>query len=139
MNKKIKLVLNILIAAAAVAFFLCLVEMIGSFKYREEQNAKGPEEDKMTMRVFDYKLEHKAYGEITNTYFTDLYASMQAPKEIEMTYYVSDYANTAFLRRVYEEKKDAEKERACREKLVSIRTMLGDYTFAADELDEILK
>lgn len=113
--------------------------MIDSFSYRKEQNAKIPEDEAMTMRVFDYKLKHKAYGEILNSYFTDLYSSMEPPEAIAMTYYVSDYANTAFMRRVYEEKKDAERERACREKLARIRTTLGDYAYTADELDEILK
>ena len=139
MNKKIKLLLNILIAVAAVAFFVCFVVMIGSFSYRKEQNAKIPEGEAMDMRVFDYRLKHKAYGEILNSYFTDLYSSMEPPEAIAMTYYVSDYANTAFMRRVYEEKKDAERERACREKLARIRTTLGDYAYTADELDEILK
>ena len=139
MNKKIKLVLNILIAVAVVVFLVCFVDMIDSFKYRKEQDSKGPEEAEMTMRVFDYRLEHKAYGEITEEYFTDRCNSMEAPKEIEMTYFVSEYANTAFLRRMYEEKKDEEKERDCREKLNSIREKLGDYITAADELDEILK
>ena len=124
---------------AAVAFFVCFVVMIDSFSYRKEQNAKIPEDEAMTMRVFDYKLKHKAYGEILNSYFTDLYSSMEPPEAIAMTYYVSDYANTAFMRRVYEEKKDAERERACREKLARIRTTLGDYAYTADELDEILK
>lgn len=138
MNKKIKLILNILIAVAAVVLFVCFVDMMGSFKYRKEQDGK----DKTLLNIsgLEYKLRHKAYGELTNFYFTDRYKYMEAPEEeSEVAYLVSEYANTAFLRRTYEEKKDEERERACREKLDGIRAKLGDYVVAADEIDEILK
>lgn len=139
MNKKIKLVFNIIIVVAAVVFFLCFVDMIGSFKYRKDQDGKGPKEVEETMGVFDYRLRHKAYGEITNAYFTDRWGSMEAPQGLEMNYLVAEYANTAFLKRVYEEKKDEEKAQACERKLGSIRAMLGDYVTASDEIEEIIK
>ena len=139
MNKGIKLVFNILIVVAAVVFIGCFAVMMDSFDYRREQDSKGPKEVESSKGVFDYRLKHKAYGEVTNKYFTDRMYSMEAPEGLEMTYLVSEYANTAFLRCVYEEKKDGEKERACREKLSGIRAKLGDYVTAADEIDEILK
>ena len=137
MNKVIKLVFNILIVAAAVAFLASFVLMLNSFKYRKEQDGKA--KTLLTMDGLNYKLKHKAYGELTNVYFTDRFKYMEAPKEVEVAYSVSEYANTAFLKRVYEEKKDEEKMRDSQEKLSGIRATLGDYTYAANEIDEILQ
>ena len=64
---------------------------------------------------------------------------MEAPAGIEMTYLVAEYANTAFLKRLYAEKGDAKKEQECLEKLSDIRAQLSDYSFTADEIDERIK
>ena len=136
MNKKLKLLFNILIVVAALGFLVSLVDLIGSIQYR---NREVPDESAETMGVFDYKIKHKAYGEITNTYFTDRMYSMEAPAGIEKTYLVAEYANMAFLKRLYAEKGDSQKEQECLEKLNAIRAQLGDYAFTADELEKIVK
>ena len=64
--------------------------------------------------------------------------SMEAPAGMEQIYAMGDYANTAFLLRMYVEKGDEEKARECREKLNSLKTELDKYVPDADGIDEVL-
>ena len=135
MNKSIKITLNILIGVAAVGLFLSLIVFISSVQY---VNREVEDPVKTEMGVFEYKLKHKAFGEITSSYFTDRMYSMEAEEGLEKTYLMGDYANTAFLALMYEEKGDEAKAQACREKLEALRGQLEEYADSVEEIDRVL-
>ncbi|MCR4585491.1 MAG: hypothetical protein K5686_07160 [Lachnospiraceae bacterium] len=134
-GKILKIILNIAIVITALLLLVTIGIYKDSFSYVNKDMAKEYEEK---LGVFEYKLKHKAYGEIVDSYFTARMYSLTAPEELEITYLVADYANTAFLRRVYAEKGDVQNENDCTEKLNSLRSRLGDHTYTADEIDAII-
>ena len=67
MNKILKVILNIMIVIASLAFFVCFVLMIQSFKYKNRE-VEDPAET--YAGVFEYKLRHRAYGEIIGDYYS---------------------------------------------------------------------
>ena len=135
LNKILKIVLNIAIVIAA---FIFIVEASVLKQSGEYANKDMAEEYAGEMGVFEYKLRHKAYGEILKSYFTDRMYSMEAPEELSATYLVASYANTAFLNRIYQEKADKKNMAACDIKMEDIRSELGEYAYTADEIDEIV-
>ena len=135
LNKILKIVFNIAIVIAALLCLMFFIDMKASFDYAKEQ---GADDSGTTMDVFDYKLKHKAYGEVVDHYFTDRMYSMTAAEGLEKTYLVAEYANTAFMRRIYAEKNDAQHEKASLDKLDSIRAELGDYAYTAEEIDSVI-
>ncbi|MCR5251578.1 MAG: hypothetical protein K6E50_13330 [Lachnospiraceae bacterium] len=134
-NKILKTIFNVAIGIAAVVFAAFFFDMLGSVKYanRETEDPSISE-----MGVFEYRLEHKAFGEILKSYHTDRMGSMEPIEGCEKIYALAGYADNAFLRRVYEEKKDVENENICRERCAGFRNDLEPYAHAADEIDEIL-
>ncbi len=135
MNKALKIIFNVLIVVACLALLVSLILYGESVKYA---NREEPDPVANEVMVFEYKLKHWAYGEITNSYFTDRMGSMEAPAGMEQIYAMGDYANTAFLLRMYVEKGDEEKARECREKLNALKTELDKYVTDADGIDEVL-
>ena len=131
-----KVILNILIVIASLACLVMLVNMLDSFKYANRE-VEDPVET--GMGVFEYKLKHRAYGEIVGSWYVDRMSSMEAPAGLEPTYRVAEYAHTAFMSRVYEETGDAEAVRANSERSRNVRNTLGDYEYAADEVDEMIR
>ena len=136
MNKKVKVILNILIAIAGIVFLVSFGEMVASFKYANRETENPAER---TMSVFEYKLKHKAYGEILEDYYAKRLDSFEAPEGMEDLYRVAEYAHNAFMSRVYKEKKDKVMIRANYENTEKLRAQLGSYRYAADEVDDIVK
>ena len=130
-----KVILNILIVIASLACLAMLFEMLGSFKYANRE-VEDPVET--GMGVFEYDLKHRAYGEIVGGWYVDRMSSMEAPAGLEPTYRVAEYAHTAFMSRVYEETGDENAAAACAERRENLRSSLGDYGYAADEVDEMI-
>lgn len=136
MNKTIKLIFNILIGIAAVVFLVSLMDMILSIQYA---NREVPDETDTSVMVFEYKIAHRAFGEITNTYFTDRMQSMEAPKGKEKIYLAAEYANTAFMKHLYEEKKDEKKVQDCQGRMDQVSAGLGEYGHITAEIDEMIQ
>lgn len=136
MNKRLKVILNILIVAAAIAFFITFLNLMISIGYANRE-VEDPAET--FAGVFEYELEHRAYGEIMGHYYSQRLKSLDPPAGYEDMYRVAQYAHTAFMTRVYDEKGDAEKSSLYEEKAAVLRFELGDYGYAADVVDEMLR
>ena len=136
MNKTLKVILNILIVVACLGFLVSFIYLITSIRYKN-RDVEDPVET--YAGVFDYRLEHRAYGEVLTDYYVHRMSSLTAPEGYEDLYRVGEYAHTAFMSRVYEEKGDAERVSLCSEKMKSLRSQLGDYAYTADEVDEMIR
>ena len=136
MNKALKIILNILITVAALLFFVCLIDMFGSIKYAHRE-VEDPAE--RYAGVFEYELKHRAYGEVMSDYYVRRLSSMTPQPGYENLYKVAEYAHTAFMVRVMEEKGDAEKAASLSAKAEGLREALGAYAYTADEVDEMLQ
>ena len=135
MNKTLKVILNILIVVACLGFLVSFIYLITSIRYKN-RDVEDPVET--YAGVFDYRLEHRAYGEVLTDYYVHRMSSLTAPEGYEDLYRVGEYAHTAFMTRVYEEKGDAGKVSLMREKAESLRRELGAYEYSADEIDEMI-
>lgn len=136
MNKKLKVILNILIVAASIVFVVSLIALMGSFLYA---NRKVADPAETYADVFEYELKHRAYGEIMGDYYVRRMDSFDAPEGYEDLYRIGEYAHTAFMSRVYDEKKDTDKASLCRDKAEKQRGELGSYEYTADEIDEMIE
>lgn len=136
MNKTMKIVFSILIGIAAIIFVLSFIDMISSIQYA---NREVPDETETKVSLFEYKIRHRAYGEITKSYFTDRMQSMETPAGQENIYLTAEYANTAFLKRLYEEKKDVAKVQECQKRMDDISTKLDEYAHVTAEIDEMIR
>lgn len=135
MNRILKIILNISLVIAAVCFAVCLVDLISSIRYANRE-AENPAET--YAGVFEYELEHRAYGEIMGNYYVRRMKSFDPPAGYEDLYRIAEYAHTAFMGRVYDEKGDPKKASLCEEKTGRLRTGLGAYEYTADEIDGML-
>ena len=136
MNKKLKVTLNVLIVIVSIAFGIKLVDMICSFGYANRETEDGAQ---TYAGVFEYDLEHRAYGEIVGSYYAKRLDSFDPPAGYEDLYHVGEYAHDAFMSRVCEEKGDPGKAALYKEKTESVRKELGAYEYTADEIDGMLK
>ena len=136
MNKKLRVILNILTVIAAIIFLVSFIAMISSFGYAN-RDVEDPAET--YAGVFEYELKHRAYGEIMGTYYVRRLDSFTAEPGYEDLYRVGEYAHTAFMARVYDEKGDPEKASLCREKTGRLRSELGAYEYTADAVDEMIR
>ncbi len=136
MNKAVKIILNILLVLAALIFLVGLIPLAESFRYKNRE-VEDPAEN--AMMLFEYKLEHGAYGEVLSTYYVNRLSSFEAPAGFEDIYHVAEYAHTAFMDRVYTEKGDTARLTANAARLETARSLLGTYAYTADEIDAILR
>ncbi len=136
MNKALKVILNILIVAASLVFLYWFANMCFSIQY-----ANREVEDPVATYagVFEYELEHRAYGEVMEDYYVRRLKSFTAPEGYEDLYRVAEYAHTAFMTRVFDEKGDSGKASLYSEKLRSLRKDLGAYGYTAGEIDEMIE
>lgn len=138
MNKKIKLILNIVIGLACVYSLACLIYMFTSFTYRAEQEKKKDTLE-TDISLFEYKLRHKAYGEILSSYHVDRLDGLEVPEGYEKIYSTSEYAHLAFMRKIYEAEHNEAKVSACTQRMEELKKDLGKYKYTADEVEEILR
>ena len=136
MNKILRVILNILIAVAAIAFLINIVLLIKSFKYANRE-VEDPAET--YAGVFEYELQHRAYGDIMNHYYAHRLNSFDAPEGYEDLYRVAGYAHAAFMSRVYSEKGDEMGIARCNSTMSEIKAELGDHAYTADEIDEMIR
>lgn len=136
MNKKIKLIMNIVIGIAGLAFFFVLIYMITSFQYAGREKEDPLPTD---LSVFEYKLKHKAYNEILNSYYVQRMDELSAPEGYEEMFHVAEYAHTAFMSGIYSVKGDDGRIAANAAKRETIKKTLGKYAYIADEVDDMLK
>ncbi len=136
MNKAVKVILNILIAIAGLAFFVLMIDMLGSVKYANREVEDPVESESM---VFEYELKHRAYGEIIGGYYADRLSDFEPKPGMENIYNVAEYSHAAFMSRVYEEKGDDRMIRANTAKMEALKNLLGDYRYTADEVDEMIQ
>ena len=132
MNRSLKVVFNILIAAAALGILLML------FMIKDEIVNNAKKEEKNVMRSFDYEVKHRAYGEVTDTYFVYGTKFLEVPEGFEETKLTAEYAHLSFMLGVYEEKGDDKKAKECRDRLEEIKSQMDQYRFTADEIDKIM-
>ena len=136
MNKRLRVILNILMVAAAIAFVVAFLELMASIGYANRE-VEDPAET--FSGVFEYELEHRAYGEIMGHYYSQRLKSLDPPTGYEDLYCVAEYAHTAFMTRVYDEKGDPAKTSSYKEKAATLRNELGAYGYTADEVDALLR
>ena len=136
MNKALKVILNILIVIASLAFFVSFILMSQSFKYKNRE-VEDPAET--YAGVFEYELKHRAYGEVIGDYYSKRLNSFEPVAGYEDLYKVGAYAHAAFMSRVYSEKGDARGIERCNNSMKSIRAELGDHAYTADEIDEMIR
>ena len=136
MNKKVKVILNLLIAASGIACLCCFVLLVSSIRYANRE-VEDPSEKAMS--TLEYKLKHQAYGEVLSHYYTKRMDNFEAPAGMEDFYHVAEYAHLSFMSRVYEEKQDEGMIRANDEKRKNVKEQLGSYAYTADEVDEIIR
>ncbi|MBP3248798.1 MAG: hypothetical protein J6M48_00405 [Ruminococcus sp.] len=132
MNRSLKVVFNILIAAAALGILLML------FMIKDEIVNNAKKEEKNVMRSFEYEVEHRAYGEVTDTYFVYGTKFLEVPEGFEETKLTAEYAHLSFMLGVYEEKGDDKKAKECRDRSEEIKSQMDQYRFTADEIDKIM-
>ncbi len=138
MNKKVKVILNVLIGVACVFFLVYMINMFSSFKYRAEQEKKKDTLE-VDISLFEYKLRHKAYNEILSSYHVDRLDGLEVPKGYEDIFRTAEYAHTAFMRKIYEAEKNEDQVRACTERMQNLKKDMGKYKYTADEVEEILR
>ncbi len=136
MNRILRITLNILIVIAAIVLAGCIINMVFSIKYANRE-VEDPAET--YAGVFEYMLEHRAYGEIIDDYYVRRMKSLEAPAGFEDLYLVGEYAHTAFMSRVYDEKGDPGKVSLCNENIERLRRELGSYEYTADQVDEMIR
>ena len=132
MNKMLKMVFNILIAAAALGVIFMI------FMIKDEIVKNANKEEKNVMRMFDYEVSHRAYGEVADTYFVYDAQFLEVPEGFEESKLTAEYAKQSFMLGVYEEKGDEKRAEACRDKMEEIKNQMDKYRFTADEIDEML-
>ena len=136
MNKKLKVILNILLVAAALAFFISFLNLLFSIQYANRE-VEDPAET--YAGVFEYQLEHRAYGEIMSSYYSRRLDSFDAPAGYENLYRVGEYAHCDFMSKVCDEKGDTNKASMYTEKAAVLRGELGDYGYTADDIDGMIQ
>ena len=136
MNKVLKVILNILIVVFSLAFLVSLINLFSSIEYA---NREVEDPAKTYAGVFDYEIEHRAYGEILGSYYSRRMGSFTPEPGYENLYSVGEYAHAAFMTRVYDEKGDRERSSADMEKIKTLRKEMGDYEYTADEIDKMLQ
>ena len=132
MNKLLKMVFNILIAAAALGVLFMI------FMIKDEVVKNANKEEKNVMRMFDYEVSHRAYGEVADTYFIYDAQFLEVPEGFEESKLTAEYAKQSFMLGVYEEKGDEKRAEACRDKMAELKNQMDKYCFTADEIDEML-
>ena len=136
MNKTLKMILNVLLVMASIGFLICFIDLMFSIQYANRE-VEDPAET--YAGVFEYELENRAYGEIMGDYYVRRMKSLDPPAGYEDLYRVAEYAHTAFMTRVYDEKGDSGKASLYREKTGTLRKGLGSYEYTADEIDDMIK
>ena len=136
MNKTLRVVLNVLIVIAAIVFLVSFVNLAASIMYANRE-VEDPAES--YAGVFEYELKHRAYGEIMSSYYSRRLSKFTPDSGFEDLYRVAEYAHTAFMTRVYDEKGDSGKASLCREKTEKLRGELGAYEYTADEIDGMIE
>ena len=136
MNKTLRVILNILLVVAVIAFAISCIDLIFSIQYanREEEDPA-----QTYAGVFEYKLEHRAYGEVLEDYYSRRLDNFEAPAGYEDMYRVAEYAHDAFMVKVCDGKGDTKKASLYGSRAENIRKELGAYKYTADEVDARLK
>ena len=135
MNKVLKVILTVLIVIAALFFLVSFVDLVSSIRYAHRE-MEDPAET--YVGVFEYELENRAYGEVMEDYYVRRMDNFTPEPGYEDLYRVAEYAHTAFMTRVYDEKGDSAKAASYREKTKNLRSELGSYEYTADEIDEMI-
>ena len=136
MNKMMKVVLDILIVIACLAFLFLTIEMVSSHRYAHREKEDPIETE---LRVFEYELRHKSYGEIIDTYYVERMYNFEPQDGMEDIYNVAEYAHAAFMSRVYAEKGDDRMSESNALRMETVRNRLGAYAYTADEVDEVIR
>ncbi|MCR4897039.1 MAG: hypothetical protein K5891_09720 [Lachnospiraceae bacterium] len=135
MNKVVKIVLNILIVVASLILLVSIVNLASSIKYVNRE-VEDPAET--YAGIFDYLLEKRSYGEVVDDYHFQRRETFDPTTGYENLFLVGEYGHDAFMARVFAEMGDDSRASACRERMRSLRGGMGDYAFAADEIDEMI-
>ncbi len=136
MNKALRIILNILIVIAAIFLAGSILDFIFSVQYATREKEDPAETYK---GVFEYMIDHRAYGETIDDDYSDRLDDLVAPAGYEDMYRVAEYAHTDFMTRVYDEKGDSRKAASYREKIKELRSGLGAYEHTADEIDGMIQ
>jgi len=136
MNKMVKVILDILIVIACLAFLFLTIEMVSSYRYAHREKEDPIETERS---VFEYELRHKSYGEIMSTYYAKRMYNFEPQAGMEDIYNVAEYAHAAFMSRVYAEKGDDRMSESNALRMETVRDRLGAYAYTADEVDEVIR
>ena len=136
MNNIVKVILDILIVIACLAFLFLTIEMVSSYRYAHREKEDPIETE---LRVFEYELRHKSYGEIIDTYYVERMYNFEPQDGMEDIYNVAEYAHAAFMSRVYAEKGDDRMSESNALRMETLRNRLRAYAYTADEVDEVIR
>ena len=136
MNKMVKVILDILIVIACLAFLFLTIEMVSSYRYVHREKEDPIETERS---VFEYELRHKSYGEIMSTYYAKRMYNFEPQAGMEDIYNVAEYAHAAFMSRVYVEKGEDRMSESNALRMETVRNRLGAYAYTADEVDEVIR
>ncbi len=136
MNKKVKMILNVLIAIASLAFLVIFIVMVSSIKYATRETEDPVETERS---VFEYELSHRSYGEVMEDYYSDRLTYFEPQPGTKDIYNVAEYAHAAFMSKVYDAKGDDSMIRANDAKMQDAKDKLGAYAYIADEVDKCVK
>ena len=134
MNKKLKIILIVLIVIASVVFIALYIGMNASIRYANRETEDPVETER---RVFEYELSHRAYGEVMGDYYSDRLSFFEPQPGTEDIYNVAEYAHTTFMSEVYAAKGDERMIRANAERRQTAKDRLGAYAYTADEIDRL--
>ena len=134
MNKKLKIILNVLIVIASIVFCALFIDMTASIRYANRETEDPIESER---RVFEYELSHRAYGEVVGDYYSDRLSHFEPQPGTEDIYNVAEYAHTAFMSEVYAAKGDERMIRANDARRQDTKDRLGAYAYTADEIDRL--
>ena len=136
MNKTLRIILNILIVIASLACVISAFNLISSISYANRE-VEDPAET--YAGIFEYTLEHRAYGEIMDDYYAKRLSSFEPAAGYEDMYKVAEYAHDAFMTKIMIEKGDAKKESMYADMAKTARGNLGPYAYTADEIDGMIE
>lgn len=136
MNKAVRVILDIPIVIAGIAFLGMIAVTKDSFRYAGREKEDPVEVER---RLFEYELRHRSYGEIMYDYYFERMMRPEPQPGLEDLYHVAEYAHAAFMSRVYAEKGDEQAVASNAAKRSELKSALGDYAYTADEVDEMIR
>jgi hypothetical protein len=125
------LLLDIVLVIAAIAFVGIFFHMVGEIRraYNRSLYSSG----------YTYYLKDGDYGEIADTYYRTHADVIAVDEESMEILRIGKYADEAFFKHVFEAGNKPDKAKPYESRMATTRSLLGEYSFTADEIDRVLE